>query len=88
MTRSSDLRPMCMPMASADEDLRDTSCARRPDRVVALVSTRPLSSSCLTILDTVAGDRPVTLASSTCVMRPYAFTASTIRALLASRSDC
>src|SRR4051794_15603246 len=39
------------------------------------------------MFDTVAGDSPVTPASSTCVSDPRCWTALTIRALLASRSE-
>src|SRR5690554_7497211 len=64
-----------------------TCWARRPLRVLGVVCRTPEVDNSLTMLDTVAGDSPVAPASSTWVNPPCRFTASTIRARLASRSE-
>src|SRR5665213_914603 len=75
--------PATMPRARA----RVTCWARRPLRVLGVVCSTPDAVSSLTMLETVAGDRPVAPANSTWVSPPCFLTASTIRARLASRSE-
>src|SRR5699024_1126275 len=54
---------------------------------VGAVLRVPAAASSLTMLDTDAGDSPVSPASSTCVSEPCCCTALTMRARLASRSE-
>ena len=79
--------PKCMPATRPRLRASVTCCARRPLREVGAVCRTPALVSSLTMFDTVAGDRPVTPASSTCVSEPRCWTALTIRARLASRSE-
>ena len=83
----SDRVPKCMPATSPRLRARVTCWARRPERDVGAVCRTPALVSSLTMFDTVAGDSPVTPASSTCVREPRCWTALTIRARLASRSE-
>ena len=53
------LRPKSMPTAMAPFPFSLTESARRPELVVGEVEMRPLSAMLLTMLDTVAVDRPV-----------------------------
>lgn len=59
---------MCTPADKPEVRVKETNWARRPDRMVASVCTTPSAWSCLTRLEMVAGDNPVTAASSTWVI--------------------
>src|SRR5690606_35616215 len=76
-----------MPHTSPEACASVTYWARRPERIDLEVLSTPDSESSLTMLETVAGERPVAPASSTWVRPPCFLTASTMRPRLASRRD-